>query len=76
MNLAPRHFEYVRGTSRKFWEIQLRGTLVITRWGRIGSIGNVTKTPCSGQFEAKQVYTKLIQSKLRKGYNEGTGIPF
>jgi DNA ligase-1 len=36
----PRYFEFVEGTSSKFWEVSQSDNSVTTRWGRIGSTGH------------------------------------
>ena len=35
----PRLFEFVGGTSSKFWEVSQNGNEMTTRWGRIGTAG-------------------------------------
>src|SRR5688500_2279445 len=41
----PRRFEFVEGTSSKFWEVSRNGRDVTTQWGRIGTAGqSKTKT--------------------------------
>jgi DNA ligase len=65
-----RYFEFVEGTSSKFWEVSVSGRDVTTRWGRIASDGqSKTKTfadPAKAQAEAD----KLIEEKTEKGYVE------
>lgn len=75
-NRPVRHFENVHGTSRKFWEIMQKGTDVVTCWGRIGSVGRISIKRCSTVLQANLEFQKLVDSKVAKGYNEGTGIPF
>lgn len=65
-----RRFEYVQGTSNKFWEITLNGTKYTTRWGRIGTDGSVTVKEWGSEGEARTEYYKIISSKTAKGYRE------
>jgi DNA ligase-1 len=68
----PRYFEYVEGTSSKFWEVSQSGNEMTTRWGRIGSTGqSKTKSFADEAAAAKQV-EKLIAEKTREGYIEKT----
>ncbi len=65
-----RHFEFVRGTSNKFWEIFQDGNTTTTRWGRIGSAGqSKAKTFADSQAAASAV-DKLIAEKTGEGYVE------
>lgn len=67
---GTRYFEFVDGSSSKFWEISLDGTAVTTRWGRIGSDGqSKTKTFASDQAAQKE-YDSLVRSKVKSGYAE------
>ena len=65
-----RHFEFIGGGSRKFWEITLSGNQHTVSFGRLGTRGQTkTKTfPDAGQ--AKRDSERLIRSKLAKGYSE------
>jgi DNA ligase-1 len=66
----PRYFEFVDGTSSKFWEVTQSDNAMTTRWGRIGSAGqSKTKTFADGAAAAKQV-AKLIAEKTKEGYAE------
>ena len=65
-----RYFEFVGGTSAKFWEISTRGNDVTVRFGRIGTGGQTqTKTLADAEAAAKHA-EKLIASKTTKGYTE------
>ncbi|MDP2345109.1 MAG: WGR domain-containing protein [Deltaproteobacteria bacterium] len=70
-----RMFEFVVGTSNKFWEIWSDGNEVRTRYGKIGTAGQVTVNAESSSADAKKRYTKLIGEKTKKGYIEVTGAP-
>jgi uncharacterized protein (TIGR02996 family) len=61
-------FEFVEGSSSKFWEIHLEESTVRTRWGRIGSEGQEKEEDFDSRTEARKEYDKLIASKVKKGY--------
>lgn len=61
-------YEFKEGSSNKFWEIEIDGTEVTTKWGRIGSKGQ-SKTKDHGSDEkAQKEYDKLVKEKTKKGY--------
>jgi DNA ligase-1 len=67
---GARYFEFVEGTSSKFWEVSQSGADMTTRWGRIGTAGqSKTKTFADEAAAAKQV-AKLIAEKAGEGYIE------
>jgi DNA ligase-1 len=69
---SPRRFEFVEGSSSKFWEIQVAGTEVTVRFGRIGTNGQ-TQTKAFGDDAAAKAHAdKLIAEKTGKGYVERT----
>ncbi len=65
-----RYFEFVKGTSSKFWEITLKGGDVTTRYGKIGSGGRSTTKSFDDNAGAKQFAEKIIGEKSREGYVE------
>ena len=65
-----RYFEFVEGTSSKFWEISMSGSDVTTRWGRIGTDGQSKTKTFKDEAAAKKEYDKLIAEKTGKGYVE------
>ncbi len=66
----PRYFEFVEGTSSKFWEVSQSGNSMTTRWGRIGSTGqSKTKTFADDQ-SAIDAMADLIEDKTGEGYIE------
>jgi DNA ligase-1 len=70
---GARRFEFVGGSSAKFWEIVVEGSEHRVCYGRLGS-DSVTKiktfaSPAAAQREADQ----LIREKLNKGYKETAG---
>jgi predicted DNA-binding WGR domain protein len=65
-----RHFEFVSGTSAKFWEVSVIGCNVSVCFGRIGTEGQ-TQTKALASADAAQRHAdKLIAEKLKKGYVE------
>jgi predicted DNA-binding WGR domain protein len=65
-----RYFEFVEGSSFKFWEVSTRDNTVTVRFGRIGTNGqSQTKTLADADAATKHA-EKLIDSKLAKGYQE------
>ena len=67
---GKRYFEFSEGTSNKFWEVELSGNALTTRWGRIGSAGQSTTKEYADHEKAKSEYDKLVGEKVRKGYIE------
>jgi predicted DNA-binding WGR domain protein len=70
---TPRYFEFVEGTSNKFWEIKLDGTSVRTRYGKIGTSGQQTLKEFDSGDKANKEYDKLVAEKTKKGYEEKDG---
>jgi predicted DNA-binding WGR domain protein len=70
---TPRYFEFVEGTSNKFWEIKLEGTAVRTRYGKIGTGGQQTLKEFDSSEKANKEYDKLVNEKTKKGYEEKDG---
>jgi DNA ligase-1 len=66
----PRHFEFVQGTSSKFWEVSQSGKSMTTRWGRIGSNGQSKTKTFPDQQAASDAMANLIQEKTDEGYVE------
>jgi predicted DNA-binding WGR domain protein len=75
--MSKRYFEYTgadagRGTSAsaKFWEVDIDGSTIVVRFGKIGAAGQTTRKdlphPAAAQLEAD----KLIAQKVKKGYTE------
>ena len=65
-----RYFEFVGGSSAKFWEAAVGGNTVTVRFGRIGTDGQTqVKTLADADAAAKHV-EKLITEKMAKGYLE------
>jgi DNA ligase 1 len=67
---AVQYFEYVAGTSSKFWEISVSGCQVTVRYGRIGSDGTRKVKAHADAQAARREADKLIAEKTGKGYAE------
>ena len=69
-NGKTRHFEFVEGSSSKFWKISLDGTSFSTKFGRIGTSGQESLKEWDSEDKAKKEYDKLVAEKVKKGYVE------
>ena len=65
-----RRFEFVEGTSKKFWEISNAGSNVTVRFGRIGTDGQTQIKAQTSEADALAAIEKLIREKTGKGYRE------
>lgn len=65
-----RRFEFIGGTSAKFWEIERTGSQVIVRYGRIGTVGQSQTKAFADGAAARTHANRLIDQKLAKGYAE------
>jgi uncharacterized protein (TIGR02996 family) len=70
-----RRFEFVEGSSSKFWEVKVEGEQQIVRFGKIGTAGQTKEKDFDSAFEAKADTRKLIAEKTGKGYVEVGGKP-
>lgn len=68
--MPARRFEFIEGTSSKFWEVSTSGTNVTVRYGRIGTNGQTQTKSFTSPTAAAQHAEKQIASKLSKGYRE------
>ena len=69
---SPRYFEFIGGTSQKFWEISVQGLEATVRYGRIGSAGQTKTKTCPDAAAAARHREDLIAQKTREGYVEKT----
>ena len=67
---GARYFEFVDGASSKFWEIKLEGAAFTTRYGKIGTDGQMSMKEYESSDRAQREHDKLIAEKTRKGYQE------
>ncbi len=65
-----RRFEFVGGTSSKFWEVSHEGSAMTTRWGRIGTNGQSKTKTFADEAKAAAAAAKLIEEKTGEGYLE------
>ncbi len=65
-----RRFEFVGGTSQKFWEITQAGADVTVRFGRLGASGQSQTKSFESDRAAAAHAAKLIDEKVAKGYVE------
>ncbi len=67
-----RRFEFVEGTSSKFWEPELKGNTFIVTFGRIGTAGQRREKSFPDEAGARKEYEKKVAEKQREGYREVT----
>lgn len=65
-----RRFEFSMGGSDKFWEVELNGSQLTVRFGRMGTNGQTQTKDFPTDAAAEKEYNKLIADKLKKGYVE------
>jgi len=70
---SVRHFEFIGGSSRKFWEITVSGNSFTVRFGRIGTAGQEQTKAFAEEAKAAREAEKLIAEKVKKGYVEKLG---
>ena len=66
--ISKRRFEYVVGSSDKFWEIHVSGKEVIVRFGRNGTNGQSSTKTFGNEAAATKHPDKLVTEKTNKGY--------
>ena len=67
---GARLFEFEEGGSSKFWDTQLRGAQLVTRFGGIGTTGQEKVKTFPDAAAAAKEQAKLIKEKTGKGYQE------
>jgi uncharacterized protein (TIGR02996 family) len=70
---GERYFEFVEGTSSKFWAISMDSAAVKTRYGKIGTDGQATLKEFDNKAAAFKEFDKLVAEKTKKGYEEKAG---
>lgn len=63
-------FELVEGTSSKFWEVEVTGSKMTVRFGRIGTSGQEKTKVFGSASAASKEADKLVAEKAKKGYSE------
>ena len=67
---APRYFEFVAGSSDKFWEVVVKDNTLTVRFGRIGTQGQTQTKIFADANIAAHAARRLIAEKSGKGYKE------
>lgn len=67
---SVRHFEFVGGSSNKFWEITVAGNSLTVRFGRIGTAGQSQTKSFADEAKARREAENLVTEKVKKGYVE------
>jgi len=65
-----RRFEFVGGSSAKFWEVTASGPSVTVRFGRLGTEGQSQSKKLGDADAATRHAEGLVRQKLAKGYVE------
>jgi predicted DNA-binding WGR domain protein len=74
--MLRREFQLSAGSANKFWKITLNGKAYTVQFGRVGSAGQTQTKKFATTAEAVKSFDRLIQEKLKKGYQEITkGAP-
>jgi len=63
------YLEADSGSGGKFWEVEVSGTDVTTRYGRVGSDGTSNTKSYPSEEKAQKEADKLIRQKKGKGYS-------
>jgi predicted DNA-binding WGR domain protein len=67
-----RRFEFVEGTSAKFWMAEVQGHTFIVVFGRLGTEGQRKEKSFPDEAGARREYERKVAEKLREGYHEVT----
>lgn len=65
-----RRFEFVEGTSAKFWMAEVQGSTFIVVYGRLGTDGQRKEKEFDDEAGARREYERKVAEKLREGYHE------
>ncbi|MDC3952975.1 WGR and DUF4132 domain-containing protein [Polyangium jinanense] len=65
-----RRFEFVDGSSKKFWQIERDGSQLSIQWGKIGTAGQSQVKDFPSDQKAQAEHDKLVAEKTKKGYVE------
>lgn len=68
-----RRFEFVEGTSAKFWMADVQGDTFIVVFGRLGTDGQRKEKKFPDAEAAQKEYGRKVAEKLREGYQEMGG---
>ena len=67
---GPRLFKFEGDGSSKFWDIEMMGVKLVTRFGSIGTTGQEKVKTFPDAAAAAKEQAKLIKEKAGKGYQE------
>lgn len=67
---GERYFEFIEGSSAKFWAVKVEGSTFFTRYGKIGTAGQTTQKDYDSDEKAQAEANKLVAEKTKKGYAE------
>jgi len=70
-----RRFEFVQGTSNKFWQADVVGTAFVVEYGRIGAPPQRKEKLFVSADLATAEHDRKVAEKLREGYVEVTAAP-
>ncbi|MFY0570738.1 WGR domain-containing protein [Archangium lansingense] len=70
-----RRFEFVEGTSAKFWMADVQGNTFIVVFGRLGTDGQRKEKEFDDEAGARREYERKVAEKLREGYHEVSAEP-
>lgn len=65
-----RRFEFVEGSSAKFWSAEVEGKIFVVLYGRLGTTGQRKEKEFASEELAQKELAKKIAEKLREGYHE------
>jgi len=76
--MSKAYLEFKDKTSSKFWQIEVKGSTVTVRYGKIGTDGQTTVKKFGSAAEASAHTAKVTAEKVTKGYkkskSDGTRI--
>lgn len=65
---ALERFEFKQGGSYKFWETTVEGSVLVVRFGKIGTEGRINRQTFPSPEAAIAEKQKRVREKVRKGY--------
>jgi uncharacterized protein (TIGR02996 family) len=70
-----RTFEYREGNSARFWSVEVQGSTLTVRYGKVGNNGRTQVKRFTDEDAARRHADKLVRDKLAKGYREKPSDP-
>ncbi|MEM7475555.1 MAG: DUF4132 domain-containing protein [Planctomycetota bacterium] len=71
--MDSRNLVFSEGSSDKFWNIELEDCSHTVNYGRVGTNGQTKTKEFGSEEEARKSYDKLVEQKLKKGYEDAAG---